>query len=262
MLNKNFVTRSISAVFILLFMLGLVFINGYFLLFGILFLSTVAIYELNLALSKIDLSLILIPAYLFNAIFIVVTYFLDQKFLLPILSIYLLILLIILIFSDQININNVFSNTFIAIYVSVSYACFILIGESTWLFYLFGIASITDTFAYLTGMFFGKTKLYEKLSPKKTIEGSIGGIIGALVFALLFKHFVKVEIGYLTLLIMTIILSIISQIGDLIASYIKRKAKIKDYGYIFKGHGGVMDRFDSVLLIAPIILFILTSFRS
>lgn len=262
MLNKNFVQRVISAVFILLFMLGLVFINGYFLLIGILFLSNVAIYELNLALSKISFKLITIPAYLFNNIFILLTYYYRDKYLLPLLSIYLLVLLIVLIFSDHLNINNIFSNIFISIYISLSYACFILIKDSNWLFYLFGIASITDTCAYLVGMGFGKNKLYEKLSPKKTIEGSIGGIVGAVLFAIVFEYFTDIKINYIIFIIMTILLSMISQIGDLIASYIKRKADIKDYGYIFKGHGGVMDRFDSVLLIAPIILQILKIFRS
>lgn len=243
-------------------MLGLVFINGYFLLAGVLFLSSVAIYELDLAFKKIGFRLLAIPAYVFNAIFITVAFFYSDKFLLPLLSIYLLLLLIFLIFSERIILDNILMNSFIAVYISLSYAFFLLIGESAWLFYLFGVASITDTFAYLTGMMFGKHKLYEKLSPKKTIEGSLGGVLGALIFSVLFKYFAKVEMGYASLIFMTLVLSIISQVGDLIASYIKRKADIKDYGYIFKGHGGVMDRFDSVLLLAPIIYMILTMIRS
>lgn len=262
MLNKNFVTRSISAIFIVLFMLGLVFINGYFLLAGVLFLSTIAIYELNLAFKNINLELVSIPAYIFNAFFIIIIYFSEKKYILSMLSIYLFILLVMLIFSDEINIENVFSNSFIAIYISLSYASFILIKDGTWLLYMFGISSITDTFAYITGILFGKNKLCERLSPKKTVEGAIGGIVGAIVFSLIFKYVTKVDLNTLIIILMTLALSIISQIGDLIASYIKRKANIKDYGYIFKGHGGVMDRFDSVLLIAPIILIILTTFRS
>lgn len=257
MLNKNFISRTISAVFILIFMLALVFINDYFLLVGTLFLSSLAIFELDKALSRIDYKLILIPAYIFNAAFICLNYFFPRYFILPLLSIYLLVLLIIMIFSDNIDINNVLGNTFIAVYITLSYSYFVVIRQSNWLLYMLGVASITDTFAYLVGVAIGKNKLYEKLSPKKTIEGSIGGIVGAIIFALVFNHFVKPNISIAFLLAMTLILSIISQLGDLIASYIKRKAGIKDYGYIFKGHGGVMDRFDSVLLLAPIIALIM-----
>ncbi|MDO5026597.1 MAG: phosphatidate cytidylyltransferase [Tissierellia bacterium] len=261
MFSKNFVTRTISAAFILLFMLGLVFINGYFLLAGLLFLSSLAIYELDLAFRKMNFRLLSIFAYIFNALFIIVAFYSD-KYLMPMLSIYLLILLIAMIFSDEIKIDSILMNSFIAIYISLSYVSFILIKEAAWLFYIFGIASITDTFAYLAGNLFGKHKLYEKLSPKKTVEGALGGILGAILFALLFKSLFTIEISYLLLFSMNLVLSVISQLGDLIASYIKRRADIKDYGYIFKGHGGVMDRFDSVLLIAPIIYMILTIIRS
>ena len=115
-------------------------------------------------------------------------------------------------------------------------------------------AWITDIFAYFTGVFFGKHKLIEDVSPKKTIEGSIGGILFCALFyicyGLIIAHFFNVNVNIIFLGISGMILSVISQIGDLIMSVIKRHYGIKDFGKIFPGHGGVLDRFDSILAVS------------
>ncbi len=115
-------------------------------------------------------------------------------------------------------------------------------------------AWITDSFAYFTGRFFGKHKLIEDVSPKKTIEGSIGGIIFCSLsfvgFGLIVKHFFGADANLIFLAISGVIISVISQIGDLIMSVIKRHYNIKDYGKIFPGHGGMLDRFDSILAVS------------
>lgn len=107
---------------------------------------------------------------------------------------------------------------------------------------------VCDTAAYFTGRAFGKTKLAPKLSPKKTIEGAIGGTffggIAMLVYGLLMKYETRTIIAFF---FVGIIVAIFSQMGDLYASAYKRKYGIKDYGKLFPGHGGVMDRFDSVM---------------
>ena len=127
-------------------------------------------------------------------------------------------------------------------------------GDEIYLLAFLG-AWICDTFAYFTGKFFGKHKLIPKISPKKTIEGSIGGIIftigGFAVYGLIMNTFFEAHLSYLILCVYGLILSIVSQFGDLIASSIKRQYDIKDYGFIFPGHGGILDRFDGVLLVAP-----------
>ncbi len=109
----------------------------------------------------------------------------------------------------------------------------------------------TDTFAYFTGRFFGRHKLIPEVSPKKTVEGSIGGtvfcIVGYIVFGLVMQFSYGFTVNYWMLGVAGLLVAVISQIGDLIASLIKREHGIKDYGKIFPGHGGVMDRFDSVL---------------
>ena len=115
-------------------------------------------------------------------------------------------------------------------------------------------AWVTDIFAYFTGYFVGKHKLIEDVSPKKTIEGSIGGIVfcalGFVGLGVVVDVWFGQEANLLFLAICGVIISLISQIGDLIMSVIKRHYGIKDFGKIFPGHGGMLDRFDSILAVS------------
>ena len=126
-------------------------------------------------------------------------------------------------------------------------------GRFTYLLIFFG-AWMTDVFAYFTGVLFGRHKLIEDVSPKKTIEGSIGGIffctLSFVLIGLITNKFFDTNANYIFLGISGAIVSVVSQIGDLIMSVIKRHYGIKDYGKIFPGHGGVIDRFDSVLMVS------------
>ena len=112
----------------------------------------------------------------------------------------------------------------------------------------------TDTCAYLIGMRFGKHKL-NKISPKKSVEGAIAGIIGAtilaIVYTLLMNNLYNLGYSYLYVTISTIILSVIGQIGDFAASSIKRYVDVKDYSNLIPGHGGMLDRIDSLMFLAP-----------
>jgi phosphatidate cytidylyltransferase len=124
----------------------------------------------------------------------------------------------------------------------------------------------TDTFAYFTGRLFGKHKLIPDISPKKTVEGSIGGIIFCAIAFVLYGFIIasinkfSAEPNYIILSCVGIVTAIIAQLGDLSASALKRNYNIKDYGAIFPGHGGVLDRFDSVMAVAPFIMLICTIF--
>ena len=124
----------------------------------------------------------------------------------------------------------------------------------------FAMAFLSDTGAYCAGLNFGKHKLAPVLSPKKSIEGSIGGIAGSALVGALFGYFVVEQVISTQQVTWIFALigacgSVVSQIGDLAASAIKRNYDIKDYGKLIPGHGGIMDRFDSVLVTAPIIYF-------
>lgn len=117
----------------------------------------------------------------------------------------------------------------------------------------------TDIFAYVVGKNFGKHHFTE-ISPNKTIEGSIGGIAGAviltLVYAIVCKYAFDIQFNYLYIALITVVLSILSQIGDLAASAIKRYTGIKDFSNLIPGHGGMLDRIDSIIFIAPFAYFL------
>lgn len=121
-----------------------------------------------------------------------------------------------------------------------------------WLVFLTAFG--TDIMAYFSGYAFGKHKLCPKISPKKTIEGSIGGTIGSVLLCALFAHFFLPEY-MMHCMIIGALGGIVSQFGDLTASIFKRKMGIKDYGTLIPGHGGIMDRFDSVLFTAPMVYY-------
>lgn len=120
---------------------------------------------------------------------------------------------------------------------------------------------ICDTCAYTVGILIGKHKLAPVLSPKKSIEGAVGGVVGSAIVGAVYAYFLvenvvsEQEITWIFVLI-SAVGAVISQVGDLAASAIKRNHEIKDYGKLIPGHGGVMDRFDSVIFTAPMIYFL------
>jgi len=126
--------------------------------------------------------------------------------------------------------------------------------EPVMIWSVFLIAFGTDIFAYFVGVTLGKHKLCPNLSPKKSIEGAIGGVLGAVILNGLFLYFVLPEY-FVPGIIISVLGSVISQCGDLAASLFKRHMGIKDYGKLIPGHGGVMDRFDSVIFVAPVIYY-------
>lgn len=162
--------------------------------------------------------------------------------------------------------KDVLSNAFLTMYVVLSMGCvwaekknFGIVG----MLVPFICAWSCDTFAYFTGRFFGKHKLIPHVSPNKTVEGSIGGIVGAMIicfaYFLILKNAMAIDgTQWDNLLLQGVVYGgiggALSQLGDLVASAIKRDTGIKDFGSVFPGHGGFMDRFDSVMYIAPIML--------
>ena len=149
-------------------------------------------------------------------------------------------------------------------YISIGFASVLMLrdlphGQFLYLLVFIG-AWVTDGAAYFVGRALGKHKLIPDVSPKKTVEGAIGGSIfcalSFLAYGLVVAHFSDSTVNAVEIIIAGLIISVISQFGDLIASLIKRHYGIKDYGKIFPGHGGVMDRFDSIISIAPFLLML------
>ena len=162
------------------------------------------------------------------------------------------------------NYKDILSNGFLTMYIVISMGCVWLTKETfdtATMLLTFICAWSCDTFAYFTGRFLGKHKLIPHVSPNKTVEGSVGGVIGAMVICIVYLLIVKnvFDTNMLTWsnvvvegAVYGLVGGALSQLGDLIASAIKRDTGIKDFGWIFPGHGGFMDRFDSVMFIAPI----------
>lgn len=163
--------------------------------------------------------------------------------------------------------------TFIMLYAGLGVSGLVLVRayNPDLILYLFLITSTTDMFAYFCGLAFGKHKMAPVISPKKTWEGAIGGsIFGTTVaasFALFFgltNSNIFVEsitasgstISYIAVVLLTLVCTVVSQIGDLVASKLKRTYDIKDFGNIFPGHGGVLDRFDSAIFLSMFLLAI------
>lgn len=231
------------------------------------FISAVAMFETARCVGISDKKhlTVTLPAYLIAAILPFYQYFLGKNGRPAVVAAAALVVFAIYALSVFGVIKNKLSpmTQFITMLIYVSGASVSVVAFSHEenggfvLLFLFLGSWLTDTFAYLCGTFFGRHKLIPKVSPKKTVEGSVGAIFFTLVafalYAVLLSSVTELTPNYLAFVLTGFLLAVLSQIGDLNASFIKRAYGIKDYGNIFPGHGGVLDRFDSVIAIAPVI---------
>ena len=157
---------------------------------------------------------------------------------------------------------------FTCLYVNTGFSSLVLLRDAPQGKYIFILAFlgpwISDSFAYFFGRAFGRHKLIPEVSPKKTVEGCVAGILfcalSYMIYALLLGKFGYAELNVVALTVFGLVVSVVSQVGDLSASFIKREYGIKDYGNLFPGHGGVLDRFDSVLPVATILMILIYSY--
>lgn len=201
-----------------------------------------------------------------GCIAMLVAFHFNTSLFLPIVCAMIIVLLILTVCCHkQISFHDIAVLLFSTLYVTLPLAHIPLVAQSTngncLIYTIFIAAFMTDTGAYFIGCCFGKHKLIPTISPNKTIEGAIGGVIfsvlGFAVFGWVMTAFLNKQLCWSALLITAVLTSVIAQFGDLSASMIKREMHIKDYGSIFPGHGGVLDRFDSVLFVAPTIYYLM-----
>jgi phosphatidate cytidylyltransferase len=126
-----------------------------------------------------------------------------------------------------------------------------------WILFTLILIWSNDTFAYYTGKNLGKHKLCPKISPKKTIEGAVGGIFGGIIAALIFNYLKPLGVGNLELIIVALFIGGLSIMGDLIESTMKRGMGVKDSGSMIPGHGGLLDRIDSMIFVVPALYYYL-----
>ena len=232
-------------------------------------LTVMATYEMLSCVGTIKNPFICVPALFASLCSAVCAYFFGYAVCLSVVMMYLVVLMAMCVFFDEkVKVTDVLCSFSSTLYVMLCFAAFTALrkidGIGLYMFLLVFIAAwITDTFAYFTGYFLGKHKLIPSVSPKKTVEGSVGGIAGAVIIVILFQlicsKYFDCKPNYLNGVIIAIVCSIMSQFGDLAASCIKREHNVKDFGNIMPGHGGILDRFDSVIYISPI-LFILLNY--
>ena len=265
--------RTITAAFLLAITVPIMIFSRYVIYpIFLAVLALFAVYELLRALGYHHEWWISVPAYMMAVAMPLESYFVDEDgrsgYLLAVAIVifaYLLYLMAVAVFSHgRITISKI-GEAFVAVtYVVASFTslttvrylthgmfCFVLVFITAW---------VTDSMAYVVGSLIGKHKLIPDVSPKKTVEGAIGGVVFTILACLLYGYIIEksthVSANYVILGIIGLILSVVSQIGDLIASLIKREHGIKDYGRLLPGHGGIMDRFDSILAVSTPLLVI------
>lgn len=248
----EFIKRSITAIIGILLLIVIVNKGGIYLSTSIFILSLIGLYEFYKAVHNTGLNPILY-------IGLIGTFGIYISSIIPKVTISFVITVVTILSMAHIFTKKTTLGDITITLIGIMYIPFMLfhiyyLDHKTTIWLIFIISFGTDTFAYIFGNLFGKRKLCPDISPNKTIEGSIGGIVGSLILTLIFAYVMDLN-SYPSLALLAIIASITSQMGDLIASKIKRIAKIKDYGKLFPGHGGVLDRFDSIILTAPIIYY-------
>jgi len=278
---NDITTRVITGFFFLIVMIGGVILNEYtfLVLFSLLIVLCIneyhaIIHNLLSATSKWKTTYRSI-----NTIFSVIIFgivFLVANGSIPLISLSLVCgfpltwLVIEMYTKSERPFYNVCLNSMAIFYIAIPLSSSALLAfhakEYSWI-YLLAImmfAWSNDSFAYLAGRFFGKHKLFERISPKKTWEGFFGGLAGSIFFAyilsILFPMWTGYDVSFLTYAILAVITSITSTYGDLAESMIKRNLQIKDTGTALPGHGGFLDRFDGLIFSLPACTLYLTFF--
>lgn len=260
-----FWTRFRSSIILITITIAVILLGGDVLFATLLVISLIGMMEL-LRVVKINKSFPGILAYGAGIVYYLLIHNRMQQYQMIFFIFFLMLLLFAYVFgfpkyqTDQITIAF-FALFYVSIMLSYIYQVRMMKDGAILVWLIFIGAWGSDTCAYCVGVLIGKHKVAPKLSPKKSIEGCIGGIVGAaligFIYATVFKHQIHGILNpQFAFTVIGAASSIISQIGDLAASAIKRNHDIKDYGKLIPGHGGVLDRFDSIIFTAPIVYFL------
>jgi len=252
--------RVITAIIALIIFIPLIMIGGLPLTIAAMLLGIIAVDEILIMkkillvsfeaiLTNIGVLLLIIPNNWFD--------FLPGRFDRFVLFYLVIILLAVhkVTKKGRFTFNDAGVLTLAMLYVGMGFHYFVAARADgfTTLLYAMLIVWLTDSGAYMIGRKLGKHKLAPKISPNKTWEGSIGGTIAATIIIGIYLIFFPVGYNWIIMIILTLILSIIGQFGDLIESSLKRFYGVKDSGKILPGHGGILDRFDSMILVMPML---------
>ena len=255
-------TRVITAIVALIVFLPLLFLGGDYFKFTTFALGVMAMYEIVRMTFKETNIVVLGSSSLAGALL-----FLHEQ--IASLSQYAIVYLAMIAMlgtivstGHKIKFVEIGSIIFLTAYIFIGFYCLFMIRNLSLshVAYLLLTIWFTDSFAYFGGMKFGKNKLSPNISPNKSIEGSVIGSLSSIAIALLFFFTTNIFSNLLVAVIITLIVSVIGQFGDLIESAYKREYQVKDSSNLLPGHGGIFDRFDSVILSAPCLIILLNIF--
>ena len=252
--------RVISAIVALMICVPILLTGGIWYQLGVYVLSLLALKEfINIKQTKKEMPIFIrIISYIILSLIVLVnTGTEDMLFTIDfrvITALFLAMLIPVVLYHDRslYSVNDGFYMIGGVFFLGISFHLLILLRhiDLMLLIYLLIITIITDTYAYITGLLIGKHKLLECVSPKKTLEGMIGGTIFGVLFATVFFNVViDSQMPLYVIILMTLFLSILGQFGDLVFSSIKRYFGKKDFSNIMPGHGGILDRFDSIIFV-------------
>ena len=255
-------TRVITAVVALIVFLPLLFLGGDYFKFTTYALGVMAMYEIvRMTFKETNIVILTLSSTVGALLFL----HKDISNLLQYALVYLILIAMlatIVYTGHKIKIVEIGVIIFVTAYIFVGFYCLFMLRNFSLshVAYLLLTIWFTDSFAYFGGMKFGKNKLSPKISPNKSIEGSVIGSLSSIVIAVLFFNITSIFSNLLIAIIVTLIVSVIGQFGDLIESAYKREYQVKDSSNLLPGHGGIFDRFDSVILSAPCLIILLNIF--
>jgi len=266
---NNFLQRTFSGFFFVVIIIGSILISPYTFVLAFAIISAWTVFEFHKLTNKQDeVETIPLLSIIGSVILFLTSFFYaSEKIMYPVYSVYGLYIVLVLIVELYRKKKNPIHNwayfllgqIVIALPFSLlNYILYIETYHPLLLIAMFATIWINDTGAYLVGITIGKRRMFERISPKKSWEGFIGGAITALISGYVFSLFIP-EISLLSWLIFSEIVVVFGTFGDLLESLMKRTVHVKDSGDVIPGHGGLLDRFDSMLLVAPAI-FIYLSF--
>ncbi|MBQ1548629.1 MAG: phosphatidate cytidylyltransferase [Lachnospiraceae bacterium] len=271
---KSFITRLISGVVLLALAIFLIVTGGNILILSTVFISIVGLFEFYRVFG-LQKSLPAILGYIVTLLYYAKIHISELESIKPSFVIdtgmlfmvfFLLLLGVFVIRYPSYNINEIAVSFFGVIYVCVMLSYIYLtrmeIQNGKYIVWLIFLCSWgCDTCAYCVGVLFGKHKMSPVLSPKKSVEGAFGGVIGAMLLTFIYTSIFKANMdldmkGVIILSLISGVGALFSMVGDLAASAVKRNYGVKDYGKLIPGHGGILDRFDSMIITAPIVFYL------
>lgn len=248
--------RVISAIVALIIVIPIIFIGGYTYYIGVGLLSLIAFYEImNVRDKEKKIPFVMKVLSLITYLFIVMSaiksdtsFNIDHRLI--ILNILVCLIPLITLKRKDYDSNDALFLLAITLFLGIAFNYLIVIRNISlnYLLYVVIVTTMSDTFGHFWGTRIGKIKLCPNVSPNKTVEGMIGGtLMGSVLGVVFFSTFINPNVNIFMISVISFTLSIIAQFGDLVFSSIKRHYGVKDYGNIMPGHGGILDRLDSVI---------------